>query len=70
MHGERLAVTPYDTLVRQHFRSTVPYWVQSYGDRTLGKGVLLVRSLGLVYLVLARKSDECMGGLNFNGGAK
>jgi len=35
MHGERLAITPYDTLVRQHFRSTLPYWEQIYDDRTV-----------------------------------
>ncbi len=28
-------VTPYDVLVQQHFRSTLPYWEQIYADRTI-----------------------------------
>jgi len=29
------AVTSYDALVQQHFRSTLPYWEQIYADRTV-----------------------------------
>jgi len=35
MHNDRLAITPHDTLVQQHFRSTLPYWEQIYADRTV-----------------------------------
>jgi ubiquinone/menaquinone biosynthesis C-methylase UbiE len=32
MRRERPAVTYYDTLIQQHFRSTLPYWEQIYDD--------------------------------------
>jgi ubiquinone/menaquinone biosynthesis C-methylase UbiE len=35
MYGDRPAITAYDTLVHQHFRSTLPYWEQIYVGRTV-----------------------------------
>jgi len=35
MYGDRPAITHYETLVHQHFRSTLPYWEQIYTGRTV-----------------------------------
>src|SRR5262249_1196423 len=35
MYGDRPGITHYETLVHQHFRSTLPYWEQIYTGRTV-----------------------------------
>jgi ubiquinone/menaquinone biosynthesis C-methylase UbiE len=35
MHDDKPAITHYDSLVHQHFRSTLPYWEQIYAGRTV-----------------------------------
>jgi ubiquinone/menaquinone biosynthesis C-methylase UbiE len=35
MYGDKPAITDYDTLVHQHFRSTLPYWEQIYAGRSV-----------------------------------
>src|SRR4030095_10524159 len=42
--------TSYDALVRQHFRSTLPYWEQIYADRTV---------YGRIYQERARRAIAC-----------
>jgi ubiquinone/menaquinone biosynthesis C-methylase UbiE len=42
---------PYDALVQQHFRSTLPYWEQIYADRTV---------YGRIYQERARRALACV----------
>ena len=50
----------YDALVRQHFRSTLPYWEQIYADRTV---------YGRIYQERARRAIACLDGVDLCSGA-
>jgi ubiquinone/menaquinone biosynthesis C-methylase UbiE len=50
----------YDALVRQHFRSTLPYWEQIYADRTV---------YGRIYQERARRAIACLDGVDLPSGA-
>jgi ubiquinone/menaquinone biosynthesis C-methylase UbiE len=49
----------YDALVRQHFRSTLPYWEQIYGDRSV---------YGRIYQERARRAIACAARLGLGSG--
>jgi SAM-dependent methyltransferase len=50
----------YDALVRQHFRSTLPYWEDIYADRTV---------YGRIYQERARLAIACANGIGLSSGA-
>jgi SAM-dependent methyltransferase len=50
----------YDALVRQHFRSTLPYWEQIYADRTV---------YGRIYQERARRALACVDRVGLLSGA-
>jgi ubiquinone/menaquinone biosynthesis C-methylase UbiE len=44
MHGDKPAIAHYDSLIQQHFRSTLPYWEQIYEDRTVSSRIYQERA--------------------------
>src|SRR5215813_3456341 len=60
MHSDRLAITPHDALVQQHFRSTLPYWEQIYEDRTV---------YGRIYQERARRAIDYLDRVSLNSKA-
>jgi ubiquinone/menaquinone biosynthesis C-methylase UbiE len=54
------AVTSYDALVQQHFRSTLPYWEEIYADRSV---------YGRIYQERARRAIACAQGVGLSSGA-
>jgi ubiquinone/menaquinone biosynthesis C-methylase UbiE len=50
----------YDALVRQHYRSTLPYWEEIYADRTV---------YGRIYQERARRTLACVDRVGLSSGA-
>jgi SAM-dependent methyltransferase len=52
-------ITSHDALVQRHFRSTLPYWEQIYGDQSV---------YGRIYQERARRTIACLDGLALSSG--
>jgi SAM-dependent methyltransferase len=59
--ADRFDLMSYDTLVQEHFRSTLPYWEQIYSDRTV---------YSRIYQERARRAMACMDGLCLSSNAR